>query len=282
MCAHKVPVRARVFWVDVEGIIGAGKTELMRILVPRLKEEFGVDYVMCVPEDVEVLLKSGLFQKYQQNPERFAYQFQTMFFHTRTMTFLTEWDKLCKRMSSLIEEGDHEKTIVIVSERSILSDAVFMDVQYEQCNVTWDEWNDYRQLNAMWTRLYPVRPGAIIYCRPGGSDQDIINEADRRIKERAREAEEKLVNKDYNGVVHAMHEAVFGKETYSYQVDGEGTKEIPVIHFDTTANYRDNADVALRASTNLSTQIAAIITASACNGNLDVDLNPSRGRFSAV
>lgn len=72
-----------VFWVTVEGVIGAGKSTLIEKLLPRFRTIFGENRVFFVPEN-EQLLKSQLFNDYCADPKRWAYQFQTVCFNRRT------------------------------------------------------------------------------------------------------------------------------------------------------------------------------------------------------
>lgn len=72
-----------VFWVTVEGVIGAGKSTLIEKLLPRFRAIFGENRVFFVPEN-EQLLKSQLFNDYCADPKRWAYQFQTVCFNRRT------------------------------------------------------------------------------------------------------------------------------------------------------------------------------------------------------
>jgi deoxyadenosine/deoxycytidine kinase len=182
-----------VLWVDIEGVIGVGKSTLMGILAPRLTREFGPNRVFLVPENVEELMKSQLFQKYCRKPKKYAYEFQTMFFDARTEDFLTQWARIeqevaetaCPAFDSVVDDtGVVRKRVIILSERSILSDAIFMRVQFEEGHVKKRQLDNYKKLNSRWRTMYPICPGLVVYCHA------TIPLCQERIVERARDGEE--------------------------------------------------------------------------------------------
>jgi deoxyadenosine/deoxycytidine kinase len=246
---------ARVFWVTIEGPIGAGKTELTKVLLPRLDQEYGHNRVFFVPEPIDELLSSGLFQRYQRDPARWAYEFQTVFFNLRTKYFRAAWSLMCRTLATTAEPQDSaqgRKVAIMLSERSIVSDTCFMRVQYRCGHCEEDTLHNYLALNAMWRELYKgVAPGLIIYCRAGSETEGIVALCQERIRSRQREAEEDLVTPDYNRIVLDEHEKLFGAEAGPHFVaEGFGREPvaIPIIVVDTTENYRDDARVALQKS----------------------------------
>jgi len=111
------------------------------------------------------------------------------------------------------------------------------------------------KLNIKWRALYKgVAPGLVVYCRPGPVQQaqtsEIIGICQRRIKERARDAEEKLVTPEYNQKVLEEHDRVFGQGSPLAFSEGFGHRalSIPIVIVDTTENYRDDPRVALKKS----------------------------------
>ncbi len=226
------------FWITVEGPIGAGKTELMKILVPSLEREYGEGNVVVVKENIELMMERGTFQRSQKDPVRYTYQAQTMWFHRRTTDWLRAWNK---------EGGKTAR--VIISERSIFSDSIFMATTHRKGYVEDHELSDYLELHSMWVKIYPIWPGLILYCRAGESTEDILNLCDARIRERNREAETELVDKSYNAIVLEEHEKKFGDPSRHHSICiGHDTAEIPVLCMDTTENYRDNELIALKKS----------------------------------
>jgi len=254
--------KARVFWVTLEGPIGAGKTELFRILGPRLEEQFGRDRIFFIPEPIAEMERSGLFQEYQRDPKRWAFEFQTTFFDKRTDYFRKAYDVMIQALvtSSVPQDTDNGcKTAILLSERSIVSDTCFMRVQYQCGHCSDATLNRYLSLNAKWRELYRgIVPGLIVYCRAGSDEQGIVALCQKRIKERARPTEEDLVTPEYNTLVLQEHERLFGTPDHNFIAQGFGGQSavsIPVLIVDTTANYRDDARIALKKSGELMERI---------------------------
>lgn len=237
------PFKRQALWVTVEGPIGAGKSELLKMILPHLQKQYGKSRVCFVPENVERLMESGLFQKAQHDPKRYTYQLQTMFFHARTQEFLSS---LYQTLEDLFTNQD--ETLIVVSERSILSDAFFMHIHHELGNIDDGEMGDYSSLHSMWRRLYPIHPSLIVYCKASAGNTDTaLDTCQERIKERGRDSEQELVTKDYNKFVLDEHERAFSTGTYKSTMTGEGDVfEIPVLVFDTSENYRDDPEIAYR------------------------------------
>ena len=271
--------KARIFWVTLEGPIGAGKTELCKVsmsergiyrwltvplslpspgevLTPRLVDHFGTDRVFYVAEPIDELMQSGLFQDYQRDPKRWAFEFQTTFFNKRTDYFREAYDHMLSKLATTTVKQDDEngcKTAILFSERSIVSDTCFMRVQYECGHCTEDTLHRYLDLNAKWRELYRgVVPGLVVYCRAGTNPEGIIDLCQKRIRERKREAEEDLVTPEYNGLVLKEHDELFmpvhkgGCLVPGFY--GKNLLSIPVVVVDTTENYRDDERVALKKS----------------------------------
>jgi deoxyadenosine/deoxycytidine kinase len=249
---------ANVLWVTVEGPIGAGKTELMNILNKRLSEEFGFNRVFYVAEPIDALMQSGLFQRYQKDPSRWAYEFQTEMFDKRTDYWLAAWHLMLRMLmdTPCRQDGRHglggRKLAIMLSERSILSDTCFMHVQHEYGHCDEDTLKRYLSLNAKWRSLYKgCVPGLVVYCRAGTETESIVDLCQQRIKNRQREDEEKLVTPAYNRKVLQAHDALFGAENGMVLLPADidhPWARIPVLTVDTTENYRDDPRVALKKS----------------------------------
>ena len=256
----------RVLWVTLEGPIGAGKTELTKVMVPALEKEYGSDAIFYVAEPIDELMATGLFQDYQHDPHRWAFEFQTTCFDMRTDYFRRAWDRMLLKLgegSPLFDRNRKPKTVILLSERSIVSDVCFMKVQRACNHVSEDTLQRYLNLNSKWRELYKgARPGLVIYCRPGTGDSlETLNVCQARIRERNREAEQELVTRGYNGMVLDAHNQVFGKDAVFFP-SGFGQRElkIPVVSVDTTENYRDDERVALKKSGELLQHIRTIVT----------------------
>jgi|WetSurMetagenome_2_1015567.scaffolds.fasta_scaffold00074_30 deoxyadenosine/deoxycytidine kinase len=249
--------RARVFWVTLEGPIGAGKSELCRILTPRLEEHFGKDRVFYVDEPIDELVASGLFQEYQRDPKRLCFEFQVTFFNKRTDYFRAAFANMLKKLATTRvpqDEGNGIKTAVMLSERSILSDTCFMRVQSECGHCSEQTLERYVDINHKWRELYHgVAPGLVIYCRAGSTTDSIVDLCQQRIRERKRPAEEELVTPFYNGIVLQEHDRVFLAYGGAFVMGfaGHHPLTVPVAVCDTTENYRDDASVAEKKSAEL-------------------------------
>ena len=258
--------QARIFWVTLEGPIGAGKTELFKVLSPKLEEHFGKNRIFFVPEPIDELMSSGLFQDYQRDPNRHAFEFQVTFFDKRTDYFRAAYGSMLRVLASTRVPQDDEasgcKTAIMLSERSIVSDTCFMHVQAECGHVSRDSLGRYLNINTKWRELYHgMAPGLIVYCRAGTETASIVDLCQQRIRERKREAEEDLVTPEYNALVLQEHDRLFmGSGQAGFVVRGFGRHApitIPVVVVDTTENYRDDARVAMKKSGELLDHIRA-------------------------
>jgi deoxyadenosine/deoxycytidine kinase len=193
-------------------------------------------------ENIDSLMESGLFQKYQKDPKRWAYLFQTKMFDLRTDEFLNTISKLqgsiMTSRAALLKAFAEDRRVVIITERSIMSGEVFMNVQQRQGHVDATEYDTYMTMHAKWKHLYPVHPSLVIYCTPGKESSQIVDVCQDRIRERARDAEEELVTRAYNTILLEEHERMFGG----------GAFPIPVMRMDTTENYKTDERIALKKS----------------------------------
>lgn len=249
--------RARVFWITLEGPIGAGKSELCRVLVPRLEERFGTDRIFYVDEPIDELVESGLFQEYQRDPKRLAFEFQVTFFDKRTDYFRAAFSNMLHKLATTSvpqDESQGIKTAIMLSERSILSDTCFMRVQNECAHCSNATLDRYLGINKKWRELYHgVAPGLVIYCRAGTTTDAIVDLCQQRIRERKRPAEEELVTPLYNSIVLEQHDRVFLAYGGAFVVGfaGHPSLIVPVVVCDTTDNYRDDAGIATRKAAEL-------------------------------
>ncbi len=255
--------RIDVCWVTIEGPIGAGKTELANVLLPHLKTTFGENRVFFLKENIEELMESGLFQDYQRKPKKWCYEFQTACFEIRTRDFLANWPVMLDAVGGSESPCDavgQPKKVLLLSERCILSDAAFMQVQWLAGNCTERTLRTYMNLNARWRMLYPIEPSLVLYCRAGSDPASIIALCDERIKERGRDSEEELVKPAYNMLVLKRHDEVFGDPDgtaqFSSRLDGRAMLlVVPVVMIDTRENYRDDGRVALKKSQEITNHI---------------------------
>ena len=197
-------------WISIEGIIGAGKTTLIKSIMPFLEKEFGQDGILVVDEPVDEWIKSGHLENCTKQP----YVAQTYFFHTRVERFL----KLTKESNAK----------VIISERSMISDRfVFWDTTCKNGLVTDLAQKTYPALWHTWTRLMRGRtPDIYIYL-----ELDVDN-SQKRMRERNRTAEKDVVSNQYQKQLVEAHEKVFLSGKYN------------TVKISSKQNFRDDEGIA--------------------------------------
>jgi len=166
----------------VEGNIGCGKTTLL----DKLEENNNFE-VIREPVDLWLQIKGSdeknLLQQFYEEPERYAYLFQTMVFKTR------------------LESLDHEQLKPFrFSERSIWTDRyVFGKSCINSKKMNDLETNSYKfWFNWLETKFFK-KPDGIIYLRTNPE------KCLERIRERARN-EESTVSLEYLNEIHNYHE----------------------------------------------------------------------------
>ena len=180
------------FTVVVDGVIGAGKTTLVRVLRDALTSAGHT--VAVVAEPVEAWQQSGVLEEFYATPppdrRDIAYIFQTYTFVTRIQ-------------EAIATVAAHPAADVLICERSIFTDRhVFMELQRGVVGPSrmqmYDDWW------SLWTRLLP--PGV---CRPGATLSvwldPSLETCCARIAARARAGESILG--DYLPALHAAHAA---------------------------------------------------------------------------
>jgi deoxyadenosine/deoxycytidine kinase len=206
------------FWVVVDGPIGGGKTTLLEKLIPALIRDYNTTFVK---EDIDGMMQEGIFQLSQESPSRWNWTAQVLWFIKRTKGFLEAWD------------GGAKDAEIIVSERSILSDPIFMAMQKDLGDlddVREPRW--YSMVHETWMKLYPIKPSLIVYCCPKGSLYDKVCICQERVKERNRPSEVERVTPEYSRVNIRHYQTRMGSE--------ESPEGIPILHVDSRKNYRDD------------------------------------------
>ena len=97
----------------LEGNIGAGKTTILKIIGKHFKD---VEFVEEPVKEWQNLGGMNLLDAFYSNPKRwgFSFEFYSMF----------------TKMKSLLKAADSDKPIIII-ERSILSNKIFIDISNE-------------------------------------------------------------------------------------------------------------------------------------------------------
>ena len=133
----------------IEGNIGAGKTTILKIIGKNF------DDVTFVEEPVSQWQNLGgenLLEKFYQDPERWGFTF--------------EFYSMLSKIKCLMKAADSEKNIIII-ERSILSNKIFIDLSKEmnklndlEYGMLINTYNFYRQ------NVYPILNGIIYLNTP--------------------------------------------------------------------------------------------------------------------
>lgn len=205
--------------IVVDGIIGAGKTVLIRdCLIPQMvKLGFKVTEVK---EPVDMWKKSGRLQQFYQDPAKRAYQFQTSVFHDRIME--------CRAAHSKFGE----ETDIFLLERSIFTDMLFMNMLLADNLIDDSEYEDYHKMWTMWRELMPFSPDLFVYLRPD------VNECMKRLKERNRDGESK-VSEIYQENLMKEHDTFLSGD--SVRVDKN--YHVPLLVLETNKDFRTDVEV---------------------------------------
>jgi deoxyadenosine/deoxycytidine kinase len=225
--------------IAIESIIGAGKSTLLYdCLLPILSKRGW--RVTIVDEPVSKWNKSGLLEKFYEDPKRWAYHFQTKAFHDRV--------KECQKQF----ENHAETTEVFLLERSVFSDTIFMKTLLEQGVITDFEYSDYLDWWSLWEKVVPFQPDIFIYLKP---DLEVCM---KRVQERARDGECNI-SIDYQRILQKKHDEFFGKF-----VEIAPKHFVPVYHLCTNANFRDFPEVKLWISDLIEEKIKSLQQVKRC------------------
>ncbi len=169
--------------ISVAGNIGAGKSTLIK----QIQQRVSPACLQVLPEPVEQwtnLEGHNVLQAFYTEPSRYAYLFQTLAFTSRCIG-LTEAPR---------------STPLRITERSPLSDRVFMLNLLESGNLSQMEWAVYRSFYDYMIQKLEGMPDIILYLRTRPE------QCMERIRSRGRE-EESAITMDYLQRLHEKHEA---------------------------------------------------------------------------
>ena len=133
----------------IEGNIGAGKTTILKIIGKNFDD---VTFVEGPVSQWQNLGGENLLEKFYQDPERWGFTF--------------EFYSMLSKIKCLMKAADSEKNIIII-ERSILSNKIFIDISKEmnklndlEYGMLINTYNFYRQ------NVYPILNGIIYLNTP--------------------------------------------------------------------------------------------------------------------
>lgn len=170
-------------YIIFDGIIGAGKTTLIKLLEENMKNS-GYK-VKAIYEPVDEWELSGALKLFYQDIEKHCYEFQTYTFITRIRRLL---DEIC------VDE-DIEYYLI---ERSIFTDKyIFVEMLSETLGIT--RMNMYNKWWSAWKRIMPFQPTLFVLLDTG------LEESMNRINERNRDGENGKVEQSYQKNLHKKH-----------------------------------------------------------------------------
>ena len=170
-------------YIIFDGIIGAGKTTLIKLLEENMKNS-GYK-VKAIYEPVDEWELSGALKLFYQDIKAHCYEFQTYTFITRIRRLLDE----------IYEEEDIEYYLI---ERSIFTDKyIFVEMLKETLGIT--RINMYNKWWSMWKCIMPFQPTLFVLLDTG------LEESMNRINERNRDGENGKVEHEYQKNLHKKH-----------------------------------------------------------------------------
>lgn len=181
-------------FIVIDGLIGAGKTTLIHLLISKYKDA-GLKVCACF-EPVELWRETGALAHFYNDVNAHAYEFQTFAFVTRVKSILETMES-------------NPDADIFIMERSIFTDRyIFVEmlknklgpVRMTMYNMWWD----------MWAKLLPFKPSTWVFLDTS------LQEAERRICIRDR-SEESSVNIEYQRNLQQTHNTWYNK----LKADGE-------------------------------------------------------------
>ena len=162
-------------YIIFDGIIGAGKTTLIKLLEENMKNS-GYK-VKAIYEPVDEWEVSGALKLFYQDIEKHCYEFQTYTFITRIRRLLDEY---------------------YLIERSIFTDKyIFVEMLKKTLGIT--RMNMYNKWWSTWKHIMPFQPTLFVLLDTG------LEESMNRINERNRIGENGKVEQAYQKNLHKKH-----------------------------------------------------------------------------
>ena len=156
----------------LEGNIGAGKTTLLKIIGNNFKD---IEFVEEPVNQWQNLGGMNLLDSFYKDPKRWGFSF--------------EFYSMLTKIKALLNAANSDKPIIII-ERSILSNKVFMDISKELGKLDKMEYHMLKNTYKFYEQhVYPQLSGIIYLDTP-------VNECIRRITKRNR-GEECSIEKSY-------------------------------------------------------------------------------------
>jgi deoxyadenosine/deoxycytidine kinase len=173
---------------SIEGNIGAGKTTILKIIEKLFKDIAFVEEPISKWQNIG---NENLLEKFYENPERWCFSF--------------EFYSMLTKVEALIKAANCNQSIIII-ERSLLSNRIFIDISKEmdklnnmEYNILLKTWDFYIQ------NVYPQLSGIIYLNTP-------VDVCVNRIIQRNRN-EECNVDKSYLNILHEKFKELSNEST---------------------------------------------------------------------
>ena len=172
--------------VSVEGNIGSGKSSLLHNLKSHYQANSRIIFVDEPIEEWNTIRdkeNNTILQCFYRDPKEYAFSFQILTLTTRLIQLKNHIEKY----------PEH----IIISERSILSDALFAELMYKEGKITPIEYQIYCKQYEYFLTMMPDIHVVYLRCEP--------DECKKRIHKRARKGEEEI-SVQYLRDLHETHE----------------------------------------------------------------------------
>ena len=180
----------------LEGNIGAGKTTILKLIAKNFKD---VEFVEEPVKEWQNLGGMNLLDSFYSNPQRWGFSF--------------EFYSMLTKIQALLKAADSDKPIIII-ERSILSNKIFMDLSNELGKL--DKMEYCMLMNTYYfylQNIYPQLSGIIYLDTP-------VDECIKRITKRNR-GEECNIEKSYlEAIKRKMDELANSSTMIVIRIDG--------------------------------------------------------------
>lgn len=149
--------------ISIEGNIGSGKSTLVSELQNHFKDNRDIGFLQ-EPLDIWNTIKdeqgTTILEKFYQDNEKYAFQFQIMAFTSRL---------------SLIKEALSKKYKFIITERSLFTDShIFAKMLYDDKKISEIEYSIYKLLYNQFINEMPVTQIIYVKAEPTTSSQRVI------------------------------------------------------------------------------------------------------------
>lgn len=204
-------------FIVVDGLIGAGKTTLIKLL----HQKFNKEGIKCVAsyEPVDIWENTGALQKFYSNIKDNCYNFQTFAFVTRIKRIIEDLESNPDGEIFLLERSIFSDKYIFVE--MLKKSGMFDQVDIDMYNTWWD----------MWEKIMPAKPDLFVLLDTS------VDDSMERLKIRNRDVESSSVEPNYQIKLRKSH-----FDFYNKYLPEHNYKTFVVSSEDMSQNYLDNLD----------------------------------------